>query len=192
MDNNPYAAPESITSGEAILAESVGGYWRHDAVLVMDKRAQLPMRCIRSNQPAQRTLKRPLTWHHPTVYLALLVSPIVYIVLALVLRKTATVHVPLSEDWFRKRRWAILIAWCVVLLSILCFVGAIVGIDLDPTGNAGLLIIAAPVLFFGGAAFGLLRARIVTPTKITQNFVFLKGACPEFLADLPPWPHYEG
>ncbi len=74
---NPYAAPQ-VANPFAVGAEPkvVGfpGLWRQGNLLVLHKAAPLPDICVKSNLPASRRLKRNLQWHHPAVYLALLVN----------------------------------------------------------------------------------------------------------------------
>ena len=40
-----------------------------------------------------------------------------------------------------------------------------------------------------GAIYGLIAARLVTPTRIDDHFVWLRGACGEYLSELPEWPY---
>ena len=70
--------------------------WRNNSVLVMTKEALLPNRCIKCNAPAEEQLKHRLTWHHPGLYLLALASILIYVVVAMVVRKTATVNVGTS------------------------------------------------------------------------------------------------
>lgn len=60
---NPYESPRSpepVLLTEPAETES-WGVWRHGRLLVMHKRATLPERCVKSNQPAYgRKLKRNL------------------------------------------------------------------------------------------------------------------------------------
>ena len=50
------------------------------------------------------------------------------------------------------------------------------------------LLIGGMLVFLGGALYGLLAARMVSPRKIDNDFIWVKGVCPEYLAELPPWP----
>ena len=42
--------------------------------------------------------------------------------------------------------------------------------------------------FLAGFLGGLLMARVVVATRITDDYVWIKGVNPEFLAALPPFP----
>src|SRR5438270_17415 len=107
---NPYAPPKAPPPVQFQPYPNQGydpmfGLWRQGNVLVMHKLAPLPDRCVKSNQPANgRTLKRSLRWHHPAIYLALLAHFLIYVVLALVLSKSAIIRIGLSEEWIARRR----------------------------------------------------------------------------------------
>jgi hypothetical protein len=163
------------------------GLWRKGNVLVMHKNARLPDRCVKSNVPTQRRLKRSLYWHHPLIYLTILISILVYVILALVLRKTATIYIGLSDEWFGRRRRAILIGWTLVLAGIVMFCVGVGGVD--QSNSFGWLIALAPLVFLFGAIYGLLAARMVVAQRISDDYVWLKGVHPTFLEDLPVWPY---
>ncbi|MBL8889055.1 MAG: hypothetical protein JNL67_03695 [Planctomycetaceae bacterium] len=160
-----------------------GGLWREGNLLVMDKRATLPPRCVKSNVPTNRTLKRSLSWHHPAVFITILAGLLIYVIIALIVRKTATIHIGLSDDWFAKRRLTIAVSWMIVLAGIALFVA---GISLaDRSNNLIFLVPVSLLVFFGGAIYGLIGSRMVAPTKITDTHVWLKGVHPDYLAQFP-------
>lgn len=172
--------------------EMAGGLWRDGGTLVMEKTAVLPDRCVKSNQPTRRTLKRKLSWHHPALFLTIFLCGLIpYVIIALIVRKTATVHIGLSDEWFAKRRRATIIGWLLVLVGVVLFVAGF-SID-DKKGN-----VAAPLILFGlvfgllAAIFGLLAARMVFPKRITDRHVWINGVCREYLETLPPWDDRRG
>ncbi len=188
---NPYQSPqcpEPLLAAE-LIEPAGGGVWREGKLLVMHKRATLPDRCVKSNQPAHgRRLKRNLYWHPWWVYFTILIHLLVYIILALVLRKHAVIHIGLSSEWFAKRRRATLIGWGSVVVALALVVTGVV--MLDGHFETGIQMIAAsPFPFFGGAIYGLVAARMVAPKRITNDYVWLKGVHPDYLAELPPWPY---
>ena len=187
---NPYTPPQ-IPSIPPPLPDGYtpDGVWRQGKLLVMHKQAILPDRCVKSNQPAEgRRLKRSMSWHHPAIFLAICAGILVYIILALVLSKRATIYIGLSEEWFARRRRAIIIGWIVVLASVGMFVTA--GVYSDRLGEeiVAPLILAGVATFFAGAIYGLVAARMVAPTKITSEHIWIKGVQPEYLATLPECP----
>ncbi len=185
---NPYAPPltEPIVYDAQIVDDQ--WLWRKGNILVMRKGSQLPARCVKSNQPTDRRLKRSLYWHHPAIYLSILISIWIYIILALILRKSATIYVGLSDEWFAKRHRAMFIGWLLVLAGIAMFV---LGVGtVDRSDAFPWLLVAGPLVFLGGAIYGLLAARMVAPERISDDYVWLKGIHPSFLADLPEWPYH--
>jgi hypothetical protein len=113
---------------------------------------------------------------------------------AVILTKRATIHIGLSQEWFAKRRRAILIGWSTVLLGVAMFISSIMLFNQPgPPGQSGDLPVALRIFgliaILGGAIYGLLAARMVTPLKIDDQLIWLRGACPAYLADLPEWPY---
>lgn len=160
------------------------GLWRQGKLLVMKKTAELPPRCVKTNRPTERRLKRDLSWHHPILYLMLLVvGPVIYVIIAQFIRKTATVHIGLTDEWFAKRRKAILLGWLTGLGGIGVMIAGIAGVDRN--GAMGWLILVGIVLMLFGLLWGTAKAAMVSANKITDRHVWLSGVCPEFIADLP-------
>lgn len=160
------------------------GVWRDGSQLVMCKDADLPARCVKTNEPTDRTLRRRLSWHNPFIYI-LILSPLIYIIVALIVQKTANIRVGLSPAGFRSRRWGIAIGWLSFLLGSVVF---IVGVaNSKPNNNWWMVILAG--LFGGliGMIVGVLKSRVVTPTRITDSHVWLKGVHADYLATLPQW-----
>jgi hypothetical protein len=186
---NPYAAPQ--VGGyqphmPGVGAHPFAGLWRQGNLLVMHKMAPLPDICLKSNQPAQRRLKRSMHWHHPAIYIAVLISPLIYIILALCLQKTATIHIGLSDEWYVRRQMRMLIAWGTVLIGAILF-GLAMLIGDQAEGVAVALGMSAFLLPLGGLIYGLIACRLVTPQRITDQYVFIKGVHPDFLNRLEPW-----
>lgn len=184
--DNPYQPPQVADPLLKPQELDQGGIWQQGSLLVMRKDAVLPDRCVKSNVPTTRKLKRSLNWHHPAIFLSILISICVYIILALILSKKAVIHIGLSDDWFAKRRRAMMIGWGSVLASIGMFIGGAAMIDRNDA--FGFLIIASVFVFLFGAIYGLIAARMVAPTRIDDTYVWLKGVNKEYLATLPVWP----
>ena len=124
----------------------------------MTRQALLPNRCIKCNEPAGRTLKRTLSWHHPALYFSIFGGALIYVLLALILRKTAIVEIGLCEDHSAVRRRDIAITWTLGLLSVGSFYLASQLQDLTFAGIGGLLILATVV-------YGKMRVNKVIPNK---------------------------
>ena len=181
-EHNPYAAPQDDAPRGGPTAETGDGVWREGKLLVMDKRAELPPRCILCNAPATgKPLRRKLTWHAPAWYLLVLFNLLFYAIAAMLVRKTATIHVGLCDRHRGRRRMWIAIAWTTAIAAIaLPFALIPWGDDavFGAAGAAGLMLIAA-------ALTGLYGARVVYAKKIDDVHAWVAGACPAYLAELP-------
>lgn len=185
---NPYATPVEVgyRPPQSPVADSpFAGLWRQGDLLVMHKAAPLPDICLKSNEPATERLKRKLSWHHPAIYLVILAHILIYLVIALIVRKTATIYIPLTEDWYRRRQRRMLFSWSTVVLSLV--LGVLSGYFADTHQLAPLGILAAIVLGLGGAIYGTVSCRLVVPKRMTDDYIWLKGVHHDFLARLEPW-----
>jgi hypothetical protein len=158
------------------------GVWRDKSKMVVSKGAQLPDRCVKCNAPAQEPkLKKKLSWHHPAIYLLILVALLIYFVVAMILRKTATVELGLCEEHKAKHRRNIIATWLLVGLGVLGFVTALVVEDSN-------FILLGILLILAGIIYGSVTLRILTPAKIDDRFAWLKGVNKDYLDELPQWP----
>jgi hypothetical protein len=156
------------------------GVWRDRATLVMTKDAQLPDRCVKCNVPTTGRLRRRLSWHHPAIYLIILVALLIYLIVAMVTRKSATVELGLCEEHLAKRRRNIMISWG---LSLLGLAGLILGAVIED-GTVAFLGFLALV---AGIIFAIVAVRLVTPAKIDDKYVWLRGVNQDYLNELPQW-----
>ncbi len=162
---------------------SVGmpGVWRDKSTLVMSKDALLPERCVKCNAFTNGRLKRKLTWHHPAIYILILVAWLAYLIVAMIVRKRATIEVGLCEEHRAKRRNYILITWALVLLGLAGFVLAIIANDGTPA-LIGVLVLLTAIIF------GVIATRVTVPSKIDDRFVWLRGVNRDYLNQFPTWP----
>ena len=154
--------------------------WRNKSTLVMTKQAPLPNRCVKCNVYTDQRLKRKLTWHHPVLYLLILASILIYAIVAMVVRKTATVDVGLCPEHLATRKKNLAITWALGLLCVGSFAFALITDDLISVVLGFALIIATPI-------YGIVTLRVVAPTRIDDQLVWLKGVNPEYLQELPEW-----
>lgn len=182
------AAQDELFDADDLLdvPRGLGGVWRDGRLLVLRKTAQLPARCVKSNVETDRTLKRALYWHHPAIFLVIFAGLLIYVIVALIVRHSATVHIGLSPEWFARRRRAIAAGWTLSLAGFgLVFAAAATeSRDYAPWMVIGGLILGILI----GPIFGIVRSRMVAPTRITDHHVWLKGVHPDYLAELPPLP----
>ena len=155
--------------------------WRNNSVLVMTRQALLPDRCIKCNESTRLKLKRKLSWHHPALYILIFGGALFYVLLAMIMRKTAIVEVGLCEDHSAVRRRDIIITWTMGLLTVGSFFLASQFQDLTFVWIGALLLLVT-------AVYGVMRVTVVTATKIDENLVWLKGFNRDYLATFPEWP----
>ena len=157
------------------------GVWRNGAKLVMSRDAELPPRCVKCNVPTHLRLKRKLSWHHPALYLIILVALLIYFIVAMVLRKSATVEIGLCDEHQAKRRRNVWITVTLVIVGLLGFVFAIGFED-------GMYLLMAFGALIAAMIYGIAVARVVAPAKIDDRFVWLTGVNKQYLDELPQWP----
>ncbi len=163
------------------------GVWRDGNRLVMSKDAQLPYVCIKTNKAADGWLRRKLSWHTPWIYLSILLGLLFYVILALVLRHTADIRIGLCRERINRRRWTIAGAgWTAIVGTALMVIGIA---NSRPDNSAWIVtIIVGALTLLAGLLVGAIFVPIVTPARITKQYVWLKGVHPVFLASLPPFP----
>jgi hypothetical protein len=177
---------ETLTGGAGPDARPGHGVWRDGDRLVMTKDAQLPFVCIKTNRPADEWLRRNLYWHSSWIYLLILISIWVYVVVALIVRQSAKINVGLCRERIIRRRWTIWLAWLAVVGGVvLIFTGLA---NSQPGNSAWVASVAGLILVLAGAIAGATMARIVAPTRITKEYVWLKGVHPLYLSSLPDFP----
>ena len=152
--------------------------WRSHSTLIMTKQASLPDRCIKCNRYTDERLKRKLTWHHPALYLLIFASILIYAIVAMIVRKTATIDVGLCAEHKAARKKNIAITWALGLLSIGSLITAAMLEDFT-------FVVASIVFLLATVVYGIVTLRIVAPTKIDDHYVWLTGANVDYLQEFP-------
>jgi hypothetical protein len=179
VDHNPYAP------SRAVLA-SIDGRGRSDEVrregrfIRMPVDATLPHRCVKCNAPPAEPAKtRTIYWHHPAIYLVILVNIIIYAIVAYAVRKKITLEVPLCAAHKSRRRNAILLAWIGVIASF------VLPIAFASEENGGAWVLFCILLFFVSCLAGIFGSRLLYGKKIDADEARLGGAGRDFLDSLP-------
>ncbi|MGI9012631.1 MAG: hypothetical protein ACR2GY_00110 [Phycisphaerales bacterium] len=147
-------------------------------------RDTLPPRCAKCNEPSDgKVRKGTFSWLHPALYLIILAALLIYVIVALIVRKKATVMYALCPVHARQRQRRIALAWVVCLL----FPASIaIAIAVDEP----LLILAGLVCLIGGLVYTALAVPVLVPTRIDDRFAEFNRAGPAFLDSLPVMQGY--
>jgi hypothetical protein len=158
--------------------------WQSYPYLVMHVNSNLPDRCVKTNKPANgKYIIRNLRWHHPLLYLIILIIPIgllIYAIVATAMLRRVTIKIGVSDEILKKRRKNKIIGLLLFFIGItMLIIGKIY--DLSALINFGILmIIVSPFWYY-------FTTSLIFPKRIETDYVWIKGICPEYLATFPEW-----
>ncbi|HUB68683.1 MAG TPA: GYF domain-containing protein [Candidatus Methylacidiphilales bacterium] len=176
-------ALQAMQEGAVLTGKNTA--WYDGKRLVVCDGTYLPQRCLKCNsESTQPPLKRKVMWHSPAYYLLILINIFLYLIVAIFVRKRATIHVYLCERHRQRRLYFIIGTWAGLALGIAL---AFAGIVVSTQTTSAILVIAGFVLMLGAIFVGLSGAIITRTVRIKDNLIWLTGAGKEFLASLPPW-----
>jgi len=163
------------------------GAFRDGKLLIVTQGSQLPAICLECGQPISREpRKRTYYWHNPWLFFLILAGLLIYVIVALIVRKRFQLYLPLCETHRRARRR---VAWAAAFLLIgIIPVGILIGSTDTP--NSGLwAVLVMFLMFFAGLACWALSSGPLRPTLINESYGRFKGTREAFLSQLPPKPH---
>ncbi len=117
-------------------------------------------------------MNRKVSRHHSALYFCILVSPLLYAILALTLRKSVSVEFSLCEQHRRRRQWALAAGWTA---PITCFV---VSTGFAEFGAANVGILVAMLLTIGQLLGALCGATLLVPLRIDGERIWLRAGLP--------------
>jgi hypothetical protein len=168
---NPYAPPRADTDLDTKFGGATVGLRREGNLLVIPTQgASFPPRCVMCNAAAHKRLKRKLFWHAPGYYALICVGALIYVIVAMIVRKSAAFEVALCELHATRRRNGILLGWIGVPLL---FIAATVLMDQAPFLGPILMLAGVGVLITA-----LLMVRNVTAARIQDGQAWLKVGQP--------------
>jgi hypothetical protein len=170
-----------MATGRRIELGVVHGVWRSGKRMVMAEDAELPDRCVKTDRPADgEWADIRLQWHHPALYLVLLVNLIAYFIVAYFVSTRVIVRVGITTPVLASARRARQLTWALPLAGIaLCMVAATASLPLLLWPGGALIVVSIPVFF--------LRGRLIWATRIEHGYVWIAGVHPDYLARLPEW-----
>lgn len=113
---NPYQPPTTNT----IQTYNSGDCWTEGKLLVMpfsDEPQQLPHRCIYCNKPVEKSKKKIFYWHNPLWALLILLTPLIYLIVAYIIRKKVTLHFAICTNHKVKTLIKISITYAVMMIT---------------------------------------------------------------------------
>ncbi len=164
---NPFEPPAEDSLGRA-PARRRGGYYMSGQTLVADKGTALPELCLYSGQPTQgKRVTKKLVWATPAISILMVISPLIYLIVYFIVRKSGMLEYSLSDEARSRRTSGIVITLGGIFASIvLLFYGADQHSPPMILGALGLMIVALIV--------GLVRSLVVRIAKIDANHIHLK------------------
>jgi hypothetical protein len=142
----------------------------------------LPPPCVRCGAPADgKPVEKTFSWHHPAVYLAILAGLLIYVVLAVVIRKSIKVRVPLCARHAQRRSLAVTLAWVLPLAGI---ADAIILSQFDSV-NGGIVALITIALVLAGLIIWAVAGNPIRPSFIDQNRGEFTGFCDVYLQQFP-------
>jgi hypothetical protein len=137
--------------------------------------------CIRCGQPANgKPVSKMYYWHHPAIYLVILAGVLIYVIVAMVVRKGMKVTVPLCAQHAQRRSVGVTLAWVLPLVGM---ADAIILPQFNVDGVVVALISVALVLT--GIVVWAIVASPIRPRKIDQLYGEFTGFCEQFLQQFP-------
>jgi len=177
---NPYAPPETrqLDVGSPNTPAPGQILRREGPLLVVSKNARLPKRCVRCNTPVvTEMMTHTFRWHPAWIYLVLLASPVVYVIVAVLVRQRAVVTWGLCREHAAQRRNQTLVAGSLAALGVALFVAA--GYFHD-----GSWVLAGLASLLAAIIWAVMGTRVLVPVEIDYHQVRFKGCGPAFLAGL--------
>lgn len=161
------------------------GIWRDSDMVVLHKQAEMPHRCVKCNAPVSNEgVIKNFSWFHSGYYLLLLVNLLVFIVVAFLVRKTATVNIGLCEQHREIRKNRLYTCWLTGAISLfMCFLSV-------STFNSGGLFLLGLILFLTSIIVGSITSKVIKVKRIDDNYIWMEGINRDFVAELPPVPRY--
>ena len=176
-DLNPYAPPRADADVPSTFGSGEGLRREGQLILIPAAGASFPPRCVICNQPAHTRLRRKLFWHPPGYYALLCVGALIYVIAAMIVRKSASFEVGLCDAHTTRRRAGIILGWVGVPLLLALAVAL-------ADSSSGLFSAILSFAAFGVLVAALLMVRIVTAARIADGYAWIRVGRP-FLDSIP-------
>ena len=143
--------------------------------------AILPPPCAKCGAPADgKPVERTYYWHHPAIYLTILAGLLIYVIVALIVRKSMKVRVPLCAGHVQRRSIAVTLAWVLPLIGIAdAFVLPQFNVD------GGIVALLTVVLVLAGLVIWAVVASPIRPSFIDPTRGEFTGFCDDYVQQFP-------
>ncbi len=170
---NPYAPPQA-----ALDTREGTDCWRDGKELVVPAGAELPHRCVKCDAPAVMDRPRTFTWHSPGWYVLLFVAVLVYIIVALIVRKKVRISLGLCEAHRQRRSTLNKTAVGILALAGATLFGAI-------SYENSVLGWTTAALLAVGIVVAIVAATTLSAARISDTEARFRGCGKDFLDSLP-------
>lgn len=157
----------------------VPSVWRYGNDVVVHKLAVMPDTCVKCNQyiAGGGYSTQKYRWHNPLVYIAL-ISPLIYFILSLAMSQRGSVAVPLCHEHKLVKEKT---GKNLLMGGVGAFTAFVLGVAFGYPGFAFLVFLVGAISLGVGHEYFYKPLRI---SKIENEYLYLKGACQEYLEQL--------
>ena len=160
---------------------TVPAAFRTGNVLYIPRGGALPPYCVKCGAAASTPWRKKFYWHAPWLYV-LLLSPIIYIIVSLIVRKQIELNIPLCDLHHRQRKRNITVGVILILGAIP--LGILIGNVVPGDAGVGFGFLAGIVAFIVGLVFTSM-ANYIRPRLIDDYHGEFTGVCETFLSSVP-------
>ena len=174
---SPYAAPKSSLLENSDSLSNIHGFKK---LVVQGENQIWPSRCYKCNVSTENAKQVKLYYINPWIYITFIISPLVYIIVSLIVRKKYVLNLPICDNHLKRRKRFIMSQWIVATITVTLLT---IGISL----NNSTLIITSILLFIYFLA-ALVLGRMAYIVKLKDERIWIKGAGKDFISSLPELP----
>ena len=146
--------------------------------LVVPVKYDFPAVCLLTGKTVDLVrMRRTLSWHHPLIALTFFIGVLIYLVIALIVRKQAKISFCINRaERSRRRKWH-LANWGIFLMTFISLIIA------GSTGISALFWLS-PVCFIGSLVVYYMKVRYLYPTRIDTKVAVIRGILPEVMTGI--------
>lgn len=186
----PQSEPQPVLAYATPMSQPTGlAAWRRGTLLLTSRNVQLPPSCVKCNRPEVKRYRKDVYWHEPLLYLTILAGLLVYLIVALIVRKKATYTCGLCEEHAKARSTHVLVIWLILALGLVGFVVGIAGVAEAFGRNMehvfGWFIPLGILMMIGSGIYAAITMPLLKPKKVDDHYAHYAGCGDEFLGKFP-------